>query len=151
MIMVKMEQLNVRKSILGVVSFLGVLSLSGCGDPGYGSTIETCRPGDDTGVIATPGTRDMNDPFVLLASNNGKFVNDGRSQPNPILDWLDDGHGFGGQPGPRKSNNDYVDSMGELVCTPDESDTKMPEKYDLVFTPAGLKIQNYYLVPDEQI
>ncbi len=148
--MVGMERMEgkVRKSVSAIAIFVGALGLSGCGDAGYGGAVESCRQGDNTGVGATPGTRDINDPFVLLASGIGARlnVNDGRSRANPIFDLLDDGHGFGGNPGPRDTNTDYVDSMGELVCISTESEGSKPEEYNLVFTPAGLEVREYYSI-----
>jgi len=133
-----------RPSISLVAIILGAVSLSGCGDDGYGGSIETCKPGDDTEISATPGTRDRNDPFVLLASKSGDYIKDSRAQVPWIFKQISDDRGFVGASGPRDFNTDYADLIGEVVCIPPQDNTNAPRNYNLVFTPSGLERRNAY-------
>lgn len=116
---------RLRALLLVVAASLGGTACSG--SDGYSSSIEACASGDDTGVEATVDSQDENDPSVILefvTVGNGEAVND------------DSANG-----GWSTLTNDYINGLGEVVCTPGEEGSSD----GLVFTPSGLEARQAFI------
>lgn len=101
------------------------MALSGCIREGYGSSIEACKKGDNTGLPAKIGSGDENDPLLVLKFAKNKDYRDGSSNDN----------GFAG---------DRLDRLGEIVCSvPSGNSTETTET---VFTPSGAIARSEYIV-----
>lgn len=135
--LVKLAERSRRSKIAGALLLAGA-ALAACSPSrGYGSSVEACEEGDNTGIVATPGDGSVNDPLVVL-----KFAIEANTGIND--NWIDKS----GENGNFWTSGDGVDQLGEVVCSTGSSAEQNPSSSTpskLVFTPSGAEARTAYI------